>query len=519
MKYRRFDSQEEGLLFEVPWETDRQYRMDPGVMTAFLREQVPVLDHVGWNILDIEPGGAETVLPLNAQSTNQHFTHQAALFLLSADYTGGLAVSSLIMGWPIVGVHPVTSSKSISLWLVKGEIKYLRPSVGDLRAKACIEPERHRRIRRRFLDGKAVLEAVNVDFFNGTEKVAESTLTYFMRQTEKLRGDDATPDKANILHQLKLTSSAEMIAGVRARTSGNLFEDPYAAEMAGQHGMAVATRFCEKTPQLGGMVAARTRHLDDEIEEFCARGGRNIVLLGVGWDMRAFRLSLPEFTRVFELDLPCTLQERCRRIERLGLKTDPGVERVCLPIDARTTQLACALKPHLDFQSPVLVACEGLLMYFQEQEVRRILRGIAPVVEHADSRLWFDFVERAAVERPDTHSPEVAAFMRGMQILGEPFTFGMDNIEQFMSSVGYRCHRVAPSNVFFDDKSDAVYRVYRFCVASSVPAAVASSEAEYWTIHAGDQLGAPALVRLESDVADQAAGIAGTEAFGIPQPQ
>ena len=41
------------------------------------------------------------------------------------------------------------------------------------------------------------------------------------------------------------------------------------------------------------MVAARTRHLDMQILEFVCSGGRDLVLLGAGYDMRPFRLSLP----------------------------------------------------------------------------------------------------------------------------------------------------------------------------------------------------------------------------------
>jgi acyl-coenzyme A thioesterase PaaI-like protein len=158
MKCYRFDPAQELLLFEVPWEEDKEYRTNPQVLTALLREQVPALDFVKWKVAAVEPGMAESVLPLNPQSTNQHFTHQAALFLLAADYTGGIALGSLMTGWPVVGVHPVRSSKSMALWLIKAEIKYLRPSVTDLTITAEIERQRCARIVRRFADGKAVLE-------------------------------------------------------------------------------------------------------------------------------------------------------------------------------------------------------------------------------------------------------------------------------------------------------------------------------------------------------------------------
>jgi methyltransferase (TIGR00027 family) len=490
MRHYRFDPAQETPLFEVPWEQDKEYRTNPQVLTTLLREQVPVLEFVNWKVTAVEPGMAESVLPLNPQSTNQHFTHQAALFLLAADYTGGIALGSLMTGWPVVGVHPVRSSKSIALWLIKCEIKYLRPSVTDLTISAEIEPERFSRILRRFQAGKAVLESIPVYFRNGSVPVAEAALTYFARQSQKLRADGTSPEKVNVLYRLKLTSSAELIAGVRARESGELFHDPYAAQMAEQHGLALADRFCQRSPQLGGMVAARTRHLDLEVLKYAARGGRNLVILGVGWDMRPFRLDLPAGMRVFEVDFPTTLAERRQRITSLGIAEQPGITRIEVPLDLRSAPLASALREKLDFQAPIFIAWEGMSMYFEEDDVRAILQGMHPLFKHRESRLWVDLVDRQAVTSPELFPSEVQEFMRGMQILGEPFTFGADSIKDFMADNGFKCHEVVNSDLFLNGRKDPVYSLYKFCVASG-DAVSAIEGASFWKIHATEELPEP----------------------------
>ncbi len=378
------------------WEEGKKYRYDRGVMQSLLRQQVPVLDFVQFTVTSIEEGSAHTMLPLISPSTNQHCTHQAALLFLAADYTGGIAVGSLIPGRPLMGVHPVApTEQTTSLWLVKGEIKFLRPSVGRLEIAADIEPERGRRIEKRYDQGKTVLETVTVRFRNGPVDVAEASMTYYARQSEKLRSDGAAPEKVNILYQHKLVSSAELIAGVRARESGRLFEDPLAARIAGEHGVALAARFCEKTPQLGGMVAARTRHLDLQIHDFLRTGGRDLVIFGAGFDMRPFRLALPAGTRVFELDFPTVLADRQQRLAGMGVQDPPDVTRIQLPIDLRATTLADALHGAVDFTSPVFIAWEGMSMYFEEAEVRAMLAGMAPLLRNNRSRLWLDLVDRA----------------------------------------------------------------------------------------------------------------------------
>jgi methyltransferase (TIGR00027 family) len=266
---------------------------------------------------------------------------------------------------------------------------------------------------------------------------------------------------------MKLTSSAELIAGVRASENGRLFNDQYAAQMAGQHGLALANRFCGRSPQLGGMVAARTWHLDAALANFIASGGRDIAIVGVGWDMRPFRLPLPEGTRVYELDFPTTLAERCRRLAQLGLAEPEGVTRCQIPIDVRTMPLAPALAEHLDPDVPVFVAWEGMSMYFQEHEVRQILEGMMPILRHRDSLLWVDMIDRQAVEHPEEFPESVRNFMRGMQILGEPFTFGPDSVVEFMRSAGLRSLEVVPSDVCLRGRKDPVYAIYKFCVASA----------------------------------------------------
>ncbi len=88
-------------LFEISWQEDLALRMDPPLVTQYMRDQIPVLEFVDWKVTSAHPGEVETVLPLNPPSTNQHFTHQAALIALSADYSGGTALATLFWGWPV----------------------------------------------------------------------------------------------------------------------------------------------------------------------------------------------------------------------------------------------------------------------------------------------------------------------------------------------------------------------------------------------------------------------------------
>jgi methyltransferase (TIGR00027 family) len=481
------DGRDAASLDDVRWEEGKKVRYNCEALSALLRDQVPVLDFVNWRFNLIEPGRARSVLPLISSATNQHCTHQAALLFLAADYTGGIALASLIPHWPLIGIHPVLPAEnSISMWLAKGEIKYFRPSVGCLEIAAEVEPERHARVKSRCELGKTILETVTVHFRNGAVEVAEAKMTYYGRQSDKLRADGTAPDKVNVLYQHKLISSAELIAGVRARESGGLFEDPFAARIAGEHGVALAARFCERMPQLAGMVAARTRHLDLQILDFVRSGGRDLVLLGSGYDMRPFRLNLPAGMRVYELDLPTVLADRQRRLNLFGIKEPSSLTRFQVPIDLRLTPLAAALKGIVDFTSPIFIAWEGMSMYFEEAEIRAMLAGMAPLLRNNRSRLWLDLVDDQAVHQPELFPEVVKSFMTGMQLLGEPFVFGVKSGREFIESNGFRCHQTVCSDAFLRERTDPVYSIYHFCTASADALPMLETTADEgaaWTAH------------------------------------
>ena len=111
----------------VSWEEDYRTRCNPELMTKLLRQAVPVLEATQWAITKVEHGVCESVLPLNHATTNQHGTHQAALISLSADYTGGMALTTLLRGVPLAGIHSCKAEDSASLWLISMDVKYLKP--------------------------------------------------------------------------------------------------------------------------------------------------------------------------------------------------------------------------------------------------------------------------------------------------------------------------------------------------------------------------------------------------------
>src|SRR5215831_20798496 len=120
-------------------------------------------------------------------------------------------------------------------------------------------------------------------------------------------------------HDHLLGSTARWTAGVRARESlreDRLFSDPWAAALAGVEGQEWAEY---RSGDDGVSIAIRTRFFDDFLQHVTGEYAiRQIVLMAAGLDTRAFRLSWPEQTRLFELDQPQVLQYKERILRSAG---------------------------------------------------------------------------------------------------------------------------------------------------------------------------------------------------------
>ena len=171
---------------EIGFLEDYRKRINPELMNRLLYRSVPVLEHTKWEISKVDFGFCETVLPLNQETTNQHGTHQAALISLSADYTGGMALTTVLTGVPLSGIHQCQPEEAASLWLASMNVKYLKPSTGHLTAQCSIDKKTIKRIRARYFSEKRVLVALPITFVSNGNVVAEAELKYFAQPTIQL---------------------------------------------------------------------------------------------------------------------------------------------------------------------------------------------------------------------------------------------------------------------------------------------------------------------------------------------
>jgi methyltransferase (TIGR00027 family) len=184
------------------------------------------------------------------------------------------------------------------------------------------------------------------------------------------------------------------VAAIRAAESerpDRLFDDPYAAGFARAAGdwrrwsTAPTTEEAARVRgRLISWITVRTRFLDDVLLQACAGPCRQVVILGAGLDSRAFRLTWPEGTRLWELDLADVITFKERVIRAEGWQ--PGCQRITVPVDLSEDWGDPLLRAAFDPGAPVAWVAEGLLAYLTV-EVRDALISRAASLSVTGSRM------------------------------------------------------------------------------------------------------------------------------------
>lgn len=164
-----------------------------------------------------------------------------------------------------------------------------------------------------------------------------------------------------------VSSTAQSVAMARAvLTRDGVLDDPYAEAMLRLpwRGLARALRLPVLRSRAEGptfaYLAARTLEVDGEVWRAIDEGVARVVIVGAGYDSRAWRLARSGVEFV-ELDHPSTQRDKRRR-------APPGGPRY-LEID-----LAHEPMPHgVADEVPTLSVVEGVTMYLAEPEVERLL--------------------------------------------------------------------------------------------------------------------------------------------------
>ena len=239
--------------------------------------------------------------------------------------------------------------------------------------------------------------------------------------------------------------TAEGIAVARALESSKpagerVCYDPYARQFVsawlwvlGKATMGYATR---RSPGVLEFLAARTRFIDDYLQCRVADGIEQLVLLGAGFDTRAYRVeTLRGRVKVFEVDHPATQRVKVAKLEELLGELPSHVTFV--PIDLHSETLDKLFARGYDKRLKTLFIWEGVTMYIAADAVDATLAFVAGN-SGAGSSIVFDYIYREALDGTLKEN-EVKSMQRWRGVTGEGLVFGIEkgHIEEFLAQRGF----------------------------------------------------------------------------------
>jgi len=164
---------------------------------------------------------------------------------------------------------------------------------------------------------------------------------------------------------------------------------------------------------------ARTKLIDDWIGQ-AARGIDQVVLLGAGFDTRAWRLDALASARIFEVDHPNTAAVKQERLR----SAHADLEKVTfVKVDFETDDFDQLLRAAgFDATRPAIVVWEGVSQYLTGEAVCGVMRWVGRLAP--GSRFIFTYVHEGVLNGSVAFvgADKVIAKVDGT---GEPWRFGL----------------------------------------------------------------------------------------------
>jgi methyltransferase (TIGR00027 family) len=220
-----------------------------------------------------------------------------------------------------------------------------------------------------------------------------------MANTDTKRYDGDSWDLAS-----SVGATATAVAARRALASKGpnpLIDDPFAEPLVNAVGVDAFIRMMNGeielsdddpafTPQrLSEGMAVRTRFFDSFFLGAAEAGVRQAVILAAGLDTRAYRLSWPAETVVYEVDQPKVIEFKTRTLAGLGVS--PAAEHRPVGVDLRDDWPAALRDNGFDPTRPTAWSAEGLLAYLPPEAQDRLFDNVT-ALSAIGSRLGTGYV-------------------------------------------------------------------------------------------------------------------------------
>lgn len=179
---------------------------------------------------------------------------------------------------------------------------------------------------------------------------------------------------------------------------------------------------------------ARTKWIDDEATA-ALETATQLVLLGAGFDTRAYRLTAATRATTFELDHPETSFAKQAILRKVRRSLPEPVRYTGIDFNSQSVT-EVLLEAGFDNRRPTCFIWEGVTNYLTAEAVDSVLRQIRQTAR--DNILIFTYIDCTVLDHPERFFG-AAKLMARLQSYGEPWTFGLhpDELKPFLAARGF----------------------------------------------------------------------------------
>ncbi|GGS42424.1 class I SAM-dependent methyltransferase [Actinokineospora fastidiosa] len=181
----------------------------------------------------------------------------------------------------------------------------------------------------------------------------------------------------------------------------------------------------------------RTRHMDQVLRDEVADGATQVVILGAGFDSRAYRMAETlAATTVYEVDHPDTSARKRERLRAVVAEIPANVRFVTVDLNHQDLAEALADKGFSPTVRTVVI-WSGVAPYLTPEGVELTLRWMA--TQNRDSAIVFDYCWQEVLDGTSTNENALTV-ARWVATRGEPWRSGIPEgrTAEYLARLGLR---------------------------------------------------------------------------------
>ncbi len=284
----------------------------------------------------------------------------------------------------------------------------------------------------------------------------------------------------------KASQTAQYMALFRALESTQpankrLFLDPFAVSFLDGK-LKLATRLSplsfvrryvqntihKKIPGALSSGIARTRYIDDLLQQTIQHNIQQVIILGAGFDTRALRLESLQTIPVIEIDHPNTSWKKTATLKKTLGRLPNNIHYWQIDFNKESLH-ELAVREKLDFSIPTTIIWEGVTNYLDEQAINNTFAFAQRFA--TGSFIIFTYVHQEVLKAPQNFFG-ATQLLKDLDAIEEHWTFGFnpDQLSVYLQQYNFvLLEDSGASNYrekYLPDRPEKGYEFYRVAFAS-----------------------------------------------------